>query len=85
MDISPKPKYKIPFPDPGEESDDKVTEGMKGHKIRINGGEVFLDDLKIRGLTGYTVQAHIDSKTQLPECKVDLSINVDLTDVQLWT
>ena len=85
MDISPAPKYKIPLPDLMGKSDDREMEKMKGHKVRINGGEVFLDDFKIRGLTGYTVQAHIDSKTQLPECKVDLSINVDLTDVQLWT
>lgn len=85
MDISPAPKYKIPLPDLMGKSDDRKMEKMKGHKIRINGGEVFLDDFKIRGLTGYTVQARVNQKTQVPECKVDLSIDVDLVDFQLQT
>lgn len=56
---------------------------MKSHKIKIIGAELFVDDLKIKGLTSYKIQAHIDQESQSPECRLDLSINVDLSDVQL--
>ena len=56
---------------------------MNGRRIKIGDEGVILDGKKVDGVTDYVIQAHIDQKSGIVECRLDMTIILDQSDFEL--